>query len=141
MKKKCADCKLPKDRESFGVNNNSKDGLCYSCKECVAKRAAHLRKTQPAKFKIRDRKNNARRKYGISLEEYEHRIDKDRCDICSRPLDPKGSKKVKPALDHCHETGSLRGVLCGNCNVGLGLFQDSVSVLEHAVRYLKSFHE
>lgn len=137
MKKKCAECKLPRYRECFGVNNSAKDGLSYSCKECVAKQAARLRKTQPAKFRIRDRKNNARRKYGISLEEYDRRIAKSRCEICSHKLDPAGTKQFKPALDHCHSTGRIRGVLCGNCNVALGLFKDSVRVLNRAVRYLK----
>lgn len=52
-----------------------------------------------------------------------------KCKIC-------GSEE-KLQIDHDHETGSIRGLLCGRCNRGLGLFRDSVDYLEGAVRYLK----
>jgi hypothetical protein len=39
-------------------------------------------------------------------------------------------------LDHCHETGQTRGYLCGNCNLGLGLFRDNQKLLEKAAKYL-----
>ena len=55
-----------------------------------------------------------------------------RCDICGHE---PGKRKL--VLDHCHETGKLRGLLCGNCNKGLGFFKDNASVLELAIRYLK----
>ena len=74
-----------------------------------------------------------KKKYGISLEEYQAAsLTRDnQCDICS--------KKVKSLhVDHCHATGKIRGYLCGSCNRALGLFQDSPSVLEKATNYLKS---
>lgn len=56
-----------------------------------------------------------------------------RCGICREWLDLGKNTHV----DHDHRTGKVRGILCGVCNKGLGQFQDSVSVLERAIQYLK----
>lgn len=40
-------------------------------------------------------------------------------------------------LDHCHTTGKIRGLLCNNCNLGLGNFKDSLDLLDRAKRYLE----
>lgn len=56
---------------------------------------------------------------------------KDKCAICSAPLGKS------PHVDHCHSKGHIRGLLCNNCNVGLGLFNDNIGSLKAAVVYLK----
>lgn len=57
-----------------------------------------------------------------------------KCAICASP---RG--KRNHALDHCHTTGKLRGVLCVNCNQGLGHFKDDVERLRKAIQYLERF--
>lgn len=52
------------------------------------------------------------------------------CGICSRPLDGRGT------LDHDHETGRVRGLLCRQCNSGLGMFGESIDRLQYAIAYL-----
>lgn len=52
------------------------------------------------------------------------------CAICHQPMQ-------KACSDHNHETGTWRGLLCDNCNRGLGLLKDSLEVLESAITYLK----
>ena len=77
-----------------------------------------------------------RKDYGITEEEYEARIAAQgcKCAICQEPLDnPKTTH-----LDHNHETGQLRGVLCISCNHGLGKFKDRTDLLEAAIEYLNS---
>lgn len=73
------------------------------------------------------------RKYGLSLLEYNEMFESQGsvCAICKKPSD-------KPYhIDHNHTTGKIRGILCGNCNRGLGLFKDSIEALLNAARYLR----
>ncbi len=79
----------------------------------------------------RDRDNHLRRNYDISLSEYQAmQISQNgRCAICRREYD-----KLVP--DHNHDTGNVRGLLCNACNMGLGMFGDSIEMLAEAIVYL-----
>lgn len=73
--------------------------------------------------------------YGLSKEEYLELLDRQKggCAICkTKP----GSKLL--AVDHCHRSGKVRGLLCSNCNTGLGLLGDSKRLLAKALSYLRS---
>jgi hypothetical protein len=74
------------------------------------------------------------RTYGITVEEYEFLavLQEDRCAICGS-IDPARQLSV----DHDHQTGKVRGLLCGNCNVGIGMFQDDPYRLDAAAAYLR----
>jgi hypothetical protein len=61
------------------------------------------------------------------------RAQQTECLICKR--------KVKLVFDHCHKTGKVRGLICFKCNAGLGLFQDSLSLLVSAVGYMRAAGE
>lgn len=64
------------------------------------------------------------------------------CAICQKPeksTDGLSGKRRSLAIDHCHETGRARGLLCSSCNRGLGLFQDNSELLARARLYLKEF--
>lgn len=88
---------------------------------------------------IRVEQRHTRRKshYGITKEEYENKLEEQngRCAICN------GTNKNGRALavDHDHETGDIRGLLCGQCNVVLGMAHDKVDVLASAISYLKEY--
>jgi hypothetical protein len=71
--------------------------------------------------------------YGLELGEYLDMYDAQNgnCDICVEPLKEWGH------IDHCHKTGKVRGILCKQCNFGLGLVDDSVVSLTSAIEYLK----
>ena len=73
--------------------------------------------------------------YNITEDIYRDYITSNKgcCPICKESLDWSGI----PHVDHDHETGEFRGVLCGQCNVGLGSFRDNVTSLENAKQYLK----
>ncbi len=72
------------------------------------------------------------RNYGITPEEYHRLISKSGglCECC------KESYRDKPAIDHDHTTGSIRGVLCTSCNTSLGFARESVSRLRAMIDYL-----
>lgn len=73
----------------------------------------------------------------VTAEDYYrmHAEQGGRCAICSATEDENGKAL---ALDHCHSTGRVRGLLCDNCNVGLGRFKDSPNALRRAITYLKA---
>lgn len=71
---------------------------------------------------------NAHHDFGLTREEYEA-LPKF-CLIC-------GATKALH-IDHCHETGRVRGRLCRNCNFGLGNFRDDPSLLLRAIQYLRA---
>lgn len=73
--------------------------------------------------------------FGISLEQYEAIASKQNhcCAICGTP---QVELRRKMAVDHDHETGKVRGLLCNNCNVGLGNFRDSEQLLVKAQKYI-----
>jgi hypothetical protein len=54
-----------------------------------------------------------------------------KCEICG---DVVSGRRL--AVDHCHDTGKLRGFLCNTCNAGLGMFKDSMFIMGRAIKYL-----
>jgi len=76
---------------------------------------------------------NLKRNFNLTTEEYAQMLEKQGgvCAICSKTC----TRSL--AVDHDHITGVVRGLLCNNCNRGLGHLQDDVTILENAVSYLK----
>jgi hypothetical protein len=76
-------------------------------------------------------------KYGLDRGDYDQMLAEQdgRCAIC-RAL-PKSSRNGLLHVDHCHQTGEVRGLLCFSCNTGLGAFQDSEERLVIAAEYLR----
>lgn len=79
------------------------------------------------------RANNLRHRYGIEEEDYDRMFDEQGgvCHICQ---DPPGRYNL--SVDHDHSTGRVRGLLCHNCNHGLGKFKDKALLLFRAISYL-----
>lgn len=95
------------------------------------KEVKEFRKRNP-KYK---RSNELKYKYGITYECFK-RMRKDqnyKCKICTRKLENESQSYV----DHCHETGNVRGILCNKCNFGIGHFDDDINQLKEAIKYLK----
>lgn len=62
------------------------------------------------------------------------------CAICEREISFTAAEKAnKPHIDHNHDTGEVRGLLCLTCNTGIGMFGDSLELLEKAMKYLDRF--
>ena len=84
------------------------------------------------KEKLRDKE--LQRKYGISLDGYNNLNESQNkvCAICKKEC-PTGKRL---GVDHCHKLNKARGLLCKNCNIGIGMFFDNAEYLKTAIEYL-----
>jgi hypothetical protein len=98
------------------------------CKNCTRRYSYNVRTTE------KNRETHLLRRYGLNQEELEALMDSvnHQCQICSKPIGGSGTT----AIDHCHVTKHVRGILCVECNSGLGYFHDNVSWMLNAVNYL-----
>ena len=89
--------------------------------------------------KVRDadkyREREIKRKYGMTAADFAalHAAQGGACGICRTTLTTENRGTV---VDHCHDTGKVRGLLCQGCNRGIGLLKDSAEVLASAIAYL-----
>jgi hypothetical protein len=125
--KRCPGCGLWKATNDFPRNRRSKDGLAFYCKPCHNARGRETRE----RLYGGSRHYHLTRRYGIGARDVERLIVEQGgvCAICGRP-DPEH-------VDHDHATGLVRGVLCFNCNGGLGQFRDNAEFLAAAIEYLQ----
>lgn len=151
--KHCKKCNELKPLSAFGTDKRMVGGLTNSCKVCGnAYRNAHrlsnpeqAKQTQDAWKKADPEKhyrmlrNSKLKKYGLTIQEYDSLFKSQQgvCKICGE-TETKGRGKHKEtlAVDHCHTTGKVRGLLCSSCNRGLGFFFDSTDKLKNAIEYL-----
>lgn len=82
------------------------------------------------------RKGFLRSRWGLSLEDYTSMFEAQggRCAICG---DPPG--RMALAVDHNHDTGQIRGLLCSACNTGIGGLKDRLETVLAAAEYLRRF--
>lgn len=100
-----------------------------------------------ARNRIASKGHSLQKQYGMSIDDYMEMYANQggRCAICETPKnaytenDSKKSGKTETlAVDHCHTTGKIRGLLCSSCNKGIGHFNDSPAMLGAAAKYLES---
>jgi hypothetical protein len=80
-----------------------------------------------------------KRAFGISLEEYDTRLNKqnNKCALCGTEFYGSGNSSGRPTLDHNHDSGALREFLHSKCNAALGLFYDDPTICRMAAAYLE----
>lgn len=128
---KCSKCGKKKDAAEFYVAPTMKSGLSSYCKKCHKATAKVYYNTD------RKRELWLRHEYGITVEQYETMLKAQNggCAICGSTT--SGGKGKHFAIDHNHETGKVRALLCNGCNRGLGFFDDDPDRLEAATKYLR----
>jgi hypothetical protein len=145
---------------AFYAKKSSRDGLQGHCKTCSSEQAKQWQKDHPKKVrkrlkrwrdnnpdkvkltnsdwykshKIEIQAQRRQTKYAIGREAYVHIAKRAAgcCEIC-------GNKLKRAQLDHDHQTGKIRGLLCCKCNLGLGNFNDDINKLKLAIKYLENF--
>ena len=141
QEKECCVCNVRKKFSDFYNFKNKSDGKSYRCKDCDTKARKKWAKNNPEKAHISQRQRNLKQRFGVGLEWYEEQFKKQgySCAICGvNKNKTTGTRKFwNFSVDHCHGSGKIRGILCNNCNRGLGLLKDSPDLLQKALDYLK----
>lgn len=141
--KNCNKCGHPKPLDDFHRNRANKDGRANRCKAChklwydATDQVGKSKQWHDANPKSR---RNAHLKYqfGISQADYESMLlaQNGVCAICEAP-EPGGGAACFH-VDHDHETGRIRKLLCNRCNLGIGYFRDNPNLLRTAATYLET---
>ena len=158
--KVCTKCKTPKAESSFYFRGEMREdgtqGRMAWCKSCTIgyqstyratesgsekqKAATKKRRDQnPERFKFQQRVRGLKHRFGLGYGDYERmRTEQNRvCAICKRPEIRKINGKLAGlCVDHSHDHGHVRGLLCASCNTGLGAFKDDKNLLQNAIVYL-----
>lgn len=152
--KTCSSCKVIKPSTEFHAAKERFDGLRSTCKACCFRRHEAWRlsnKDKAAADQKKWRDNNPERSadhqlklnYGVPLGTYARMFaeQKGLCAICKTDK-PGGRPRADgtPArfhVDHCHDTGRIRGLLCHHCNVGIGNFKHNPDLIRKAIAYVK----
>jgi len=121
--KECAKCKEFKELSEYYVDATKFLATSSYCKVCLCEYRTSPEVNRKAKLKLR---------YNITPEEYNklYKQQNGNCSICENKFEVLN-------VDHDHNTDIVRGLLCGSCNRGLGLFRDDAIILEKALRYIK----
>lgn len=127
--RKCLNCLEIKSFDDFHNHKSATHGKQYTCKNCSNKP-----KIRSENYKKNKRSHQLKSAFGINLEEYEI-LSQSQNNVCAICKTNNTNKRL--AVDHCHKTGKIRGLLCGKCNTGIGLMQDNIHILQSAINYLE----
>ena len=139
--KKCTCCNEVKPTTEFTKKKKigEKCGFSSQCRAWIYKKRKEYRLDNPEEYN-RIKRNQNLRKYGLTFEDQEGMLREQnyKCAICGQEIFLFGSsQKLIAHVDHDHKTGKVRGLLCKECNSGLGKFRDNTEYLFSAISYLK----
>lgn len=125
----------PERVEQDRLRNASPNRKTYrkKYKQTEAGKRSNIKYRNKPDVKLKVKSRSLKKRYGIDLVEYKRLVElqKGLCAICGK------FEGEKLHIDHCHETNKVRGLLCGSCNRGLGMFKDDVMLFNKAIDYLK----
>lgn len=152
--KACNVCQEEKPLTEFYRSKATKDGHLHQCKPCMKVRRnpdnyrEYQKNWQRNKLKdseVRHDSNRHRvcRNKGITIEQYDEMLAKqnNRCGICKKHITELPKHRPHLFIDHNHETMTVRGLLCGPCNTGIGMLGDNKEGLKLALKYLEENDE
>ena len=136
MERKCNKCSQVKPITEFYKTGRKTDkdpnNRHYTCKDCTKKRL----KVSPSQSPERKRELFLKRNYGITPDEYDAMLEmqSSKCAVCK--TDAPGGKHNVFCVDHDHVTGKVRELLCKDCNIVLGIINDSPEHLGRLMAYI-----
>jgi hypothetical protein len=140
QQKDCCVCGVRKSFDCFYNYKNKSDGKSYRCKDCDNLARDKYRINNPVSSKLKSRNRNLKFNYGIDLDIYYALLEKqnNKCAICETTENNVTGDRVhwNFAVDHNHDTGKVRGLLCNQCNRAIGMLKDDAALLRKAADYL-----
>jgi hypothetical protein len=135
--KPCSICGQEKPANVFYLTKDTVSGRSSACMECSRKRDKKRQHT--AKRKETRRWAMIKFQRGITKQQWHTILETQnyRCAICENQFNSGGRSSFNTCVDHDHITGRVRGLLCRQCNQGLGQFKDRSEIAQKAVDYLK----
>jgi len=127
--------KINKDKRNLYSKNYYK-----SNRESVLKKQKIYYELNKTEIINKNRNRYLKRKFGITIDDYNEMLtlQLSGCSICGKSINDNGNKLD---IDHDHKTGKVRGLLCKNCNKGIGLFYENINILEGAINYIKKYNK
>lgn len=153
QRKYCPGCQKTKNVRNFHKHKNKPDGLASWCKECAngnsrrwaksnKERRARVGQTYYEQNKDKVKAKRIEREYGLSPDEHK-RMKKEQnnlCKLCGKPetgINGTSGEVQELCVDHCHETGKVRGLLCRRCNHLIACLGDTEQSIEKVLEYMK----
>lgn len=141
--KVCIECKNSKRLKQFDyckTCKNERKNVCISCMRKKRIDYLNLHSNGEELDKVRAVDSRLKIVYGISIEVYNEMFttQSGRCAICKIH---QSELNKNLAVDHCHTTGKVRGLLCAKCNTGIGLLQEDIAILAESIKYLLPFKQ
>ena len=130
--KKCKKCKETKPLTEFYSRG---DRVASICRVCDMQKKMEFKAKYPEKVKARDRRYALKKLYGITIEEY-NRLLKEQDECCAICGKHQLDFEKHLVVDHDHNTGEVRGLLCNNCNLMIGNSKDDPDILINGSKYL-----
>jgi hypothetical protein len=158
IEKPCSSCEEVKPLDGFGPDRRTRTGRAAKCRACAREVARQFFSRFPEKERRRRERQSeygrlwyernrdrmvarfreaSLRRYGLTTDGYRKLLaaQKGSCAICRASGPGRGNRRF--LVDHDHQTGVVRGLLCHLCNVAIGHFRDDVTIVERAVAYLR----
>ena len=140
----CGPTKLTRKKHGNKYGFYCNTNILNNYKDYYSRQPAEWHQERRLKYDGRSiaRKSSLKCKYNLTVEEYDEMIKAldGLCQICRNPETEKDRTGVIKwlAVDHCHTTGKVRGLLCAQCNQGLGNYRDNTDYLKAAIAYLEA---
>jgi hypothetical protein len=136
VRKTCKKCGEVKPLEAYYEHPRTRDGRKGSCKACDAVKTNAWRRDNPERTKAINRRVKLKKNFGITPEQYDEMLAAQGGVCASCSTDKPGGPYGIFAVDHDHSTGKVRGLLCKNCNLAIGMLGDSAEGVRKALAYL-----
>lgn len=135
--KACNKCGLEQAEDQFQIRSDTgkRRGDCRTCRSANNLTRYHTKSSTKEAHRLAGDRHRWKKLYGISVEDYHHMLEQQggKCAICAQPDEGRAL-----AVDHCHTTGRVRGLLCLACNTAIGKLRDDPELIRRAAEYIET---